>query len=78
MHIYLYVTFGKYHLMVKNGYYTKSSIIAPCSICTFRIVSVTATATQVGHRARATIFNVAMNGDAQIATVTPAMVRIRP
>ena len=48
------------------------------SIGTFRIVSVTATATQVGHTARATIFEAAMNGDAQIATVTPAIVRIWP
>jgi hypothetical protein len=46
------------------------------SIGTFRIVSVTATATQVGHTARATIFDAAMSGDAQIATVTPAIVRI--
>jgi len=45
---------------------------------TFRIVSVIATAIQVGHTARATIFEVAISGDAQIATVTPATVRIWP
>ena len=45
---------------------------------TFRIVSVIATAIQVGHTARATIFEAAISGDAQIATVTPATVRIWP
>jgi len=37
---------------------------------------VTATATQVGHTARATKFEAATKGDAQIATVIPATVRI--
>ena len=45
---------------------------------TFRIVLVIATTIQVGHRARATIFEAATSGDAQIATVTPATVRIWP
>ena len=45
---------------------------------TFRIVSVIATAIQVGHTARATIFEAAISGDAQIAMVTPATVRIWP
>ena len=45
---------------------------------TFRIVSVIATAIQIGHTARATIFEAAISGDAQIATVTPATVRIWP
>jgi len=39
---------------------------------------VTATAIQVGQTARATIFETATSGDAQIATVTPATVRIYP
>jgi hypothetical protein len=45
---------------------------------TFRIVSVIATAVQVGHTARATIFEAATSGDAQRATITPATVRIWP
>lgn len=36
------------------------------------------TAIHVGHTARATIFEIAMNGAEQIATVTPATVRMRP
>ena len=45
---------------------------------TLRTVSVIATAIQVGHTARATIFEAATSGDAQIATVTPATVRMWP
>ena len=45
---------------------------------TFRSVSETAMATQVGQTAIAIIFKKATNGAAQIAIVTPAMVRMRP
>jgi hypothetical protein len=45
---------------------------------TFLIVRVIATATQVVHTASATKFEAATKGDAQIATVTPATVRMRP
>lgn len=43
---------------------------------TLRTVSQTAMTTQVGHTAIATKFKKATDGEAQIATVTPAMVRM--